>query len=200
MPKSQASRARAKTRGNTHKISENGSRYAESARRGRSLLERLGIIAGLIGSLAAVVAAIFAILAYTNQRSANQSANASTLEQYASQVYYTLGPLEANKTQDVVITNGANAPISNVTLEFPQPAQDCSNPCTWIGFDYATLGSIPGCKQATVNVLSIFSHPSIGIKSENGSRMIFTDRDGNTWDEYGAETTGSSKYREQAAR
>ena len=134
-----------------------------------------------------MVAAIFAILAYANQRSANQSVNTSTLEQYASQVYYTLGPLEPNKTQDVVVTNDANAPISNVVMDFPQPVQDCSNPCTWVAFDYESLGNIPGCKQLTANVLSIFSHPSIGIKSENGSRMIFTDRNGNTWAEYGAE-------------
>ena len=187
MTRSQASRTRQKSKADARRIAENVPQHTKPAPKERSSLEKLGIVAGLIGSLAAVVAAVFAILAYTNQISASQSANAATLEQYASQVYYTLGPLEANKTQDVVITNDANAPISNVVLNFPQPVQDCGSPCNWVGYDYVNLGSIPGCKQLTANLLSIFSHPSIGIKSENGSRMNFTDRNGNTWAEYGAE-------------
>jgi len=35
-------------------------------------------------------------------------------------------------------------------------------------------------------VLRIFSHLSIGIKSQNRTRMIFTDRNGNAWADHGA--------------
>lgn len=179
--RSQASRARVKATATRRSTRVDGSRPAgEREQKKRSLFDAVVIAAGLIGGLAAVVAAIFAIMTFVNQKSANDLAANANLEQYASKVYYTVGG------QDVLITNASSAPISNVSLEFPQPLTSCASPCQWRAADFVDLPPVPGCEQLKFPVLSSFSDPAIGIKSENGSYMIFTDRNGNTWQEFGA--------------
>ena len=62
MTRSQASRTRQKSKADARRIAENVPQHTKPAPKERSSLEKLGIVAGLIGSLAAVVAAVFAIL------------------------------------------------------------------------------------------------------------------------------------------
>ena len=154
-------------------------------RRQRSLFEKISLYSGIAAVLVAVVAAVFAILTFVNQRDTNQAASTATQEQYASKVSYVL---EAQgKNQELVITNRSIGAISNLTIVFPQPAHGCGASCGGYGFIEASLSNIPACDVLTSDALSAFLKSQINAKSRAASFLVFTDQDGNTWGLYGGE-------------
>jgi hypothetical protein len=159
---------------------------ASQQKRQRSLFEKISLYAGIVGVVVAMVAAIFAILTYVNQRDANEAISTTTLEQYASKVSYVLET--TGKSQEVVITNRSIGAISNIDMMFPQPVQGCRPPsCQWVGYVYAGLPNIPACDVLTSGVLGIFIKPKIDAKSLNASHLVFTDQNGNSWALFGGE-------------
>jgi uncharacterized protein HemX len=56
----------------------------------RRTTENIGTYFGIGAALVAVAALIIAVLAYVNQRDANQAASLAALQQYASKVSYVL--------------------------------------------------------------------------------------------------------------
>lgn len=152
----------------------------------RSLIEKISLYSGIVAAIVAIVAALFAVLTYVNQRDTNQAASTTTLEQYASKVSYVLET--RGKNQELVITNRSIGAISSLEMIFPEPVQGCRPPsCTWVGFFYASLPNIPACDVLTSSVLGVFIKPKISTKAMNGSHLVFTDQNGNIWALYGGE-------------
>ena len=139
-----------------------------------------------MATIVALVAAVFAVLTFVNQRDTNQAASTATLEQYASKVSYVLET--QGKNQVVLITNRSIGAISNLEMIFPQPLKGCKPPsCQWVEYLYADLGSIPACDVLKSGVLGDFIKPKISAESLAVSHLNFTDQNGNTWGLFGGE-------------
>jgi len=158
---------------------------ASQQRRQRSLFEKISLYSGIAAVLVAVVAAVFAILTYVNQRDTNQAASTATLEQYASKVSYVLET--QGKNQELQITNRSIGAISNLLIVFPQPLQGCSGSCEGYGFIEASLSNIPACDVLTSDALSAFFKSQINAKSQAASYLDFTDQNENSWSVFSGE-------------
>lgn len=139
--------------------------------------DRIAVYCGIGGALVAVIAVIVAVLAYVNQRDANEATSLAALEQFASKVSYVVEQPQSG-AKELVITNRSTGAISNLEMNFPQPVQGCSSPCTWQASFWAQLSNIPACEAITTNILEVFSHPSINSESLAGSDLVFTDQNG----------------------